>query len=332
MLAFEPREPDELLFSRHADAGTTSSRTLERDASDGRIHRIRPGVFGARTAWAEASDRRRAILRTAAVVGTRRDRAVLSHESAALLWGLPRLGRWPEAVELADARGTTPRSRNGVVWRRTRFDPDEVVEIDGFLVTGLGQTLIDIARTRDFVGAVVALDAGVSTFLWNDDRVVARGAGRGALLHRLDRVGSARGVRGARRAVAFADGRSESPGESLSRARMHELGFPPPRLQVEFPRDSGGFDRVDFDWPEFGLFGEFDGDAKYLDARMRAGRPIERVILAEKKRAERITRRWGRREVRWDWRTAWSPDRLRRCLLEAGLPIVRADGVGSRPR
>jgi len=180
---------------------------------------------------------------------------------------------------------------------------------------------------------VVALDAGVSTFLRNDDdRVVARGVARDALLHRLDRVGGARGVRGAREAVAFADGRAESPGESLSRARMHELGFPPPRLQVEFARGSEGSDRVDFDWPEFGLFGEFDGDAKYLDARMRAGRPIEQIILAEKKRTERITRRWRRREVRWDWRTAWSPDRLRRCLLEAGLPVVRADGVGSRQR
>jgi len=35
-------------------------------------------------------------------------------------------------------------------------------------------------------------------------------------------------------AIAFADARSGSPGESFSRVRMHELGFETPELQARF--------------------------------------------------------------------------------------------------
>ena len=64
--------------------------------------------------------------------------------------------------------------------------------------------------------------------------------------------------------------RAESVGESLSRSQMHLLDFPPPLLQATFDRSDGAIDRVDFDWPEFGLFGEFDGDVKYLDPEVSA--------------------------------------------------------------
>lgn len=259
----------------------------------------------------------RFLMRIAAVVNTRRDRVVLTHEAAAAIWEIPHLGRLPDAVDLADSRGTTPRSRNGVHWRRTPFEPSEVVEIGGYLVTGLTQTLIDLACSRDFPGAVAALDAALG------GRVRARSpVDRSALvegLHRHRRVGST----AAADAIAFADGRAESVGESLSRAQMHLLGFPTPVLQAAFPRLDGGIDRTDFDWPEFALFGEFDGDVKYLDPAYRSGRTIERVILDEKKRSDRIRSRYRRSEVRWDWSIARSPARLRALLLDAGLPVLR---------
>ena len=313
----------ELLYSRIAGGGFTSARTLERDSEAGRLRRIHRGVYAGVVSWEAASDRHRALARTAAVVGTRRDRVVLSHESAALIWGLPRLGPWPKIVELADVRGTLPRSRHGVCWRRTEFDRSELVEIRGFTVTSLEQTLIDIARTRPFLSAVVALDAAIGSTVRNDDWVHARGVDKAALLAHLDADGPRRGSRFARNAIEFADHSSESVGESLSRGQIHLLGFPAPTLQVEFDRADGGADRVDFDWPDYGVFGEFDGDAKYLDPRYRRGRTIEQVILDEKKRADRICLRHRRRHARWDWPIARAPIRLANVLLEAGLPQRR---------
>ncbi|MEV1128624.1 hypothetical protein [Agromyces sp. NPDC049794] len=321
---FDPDAPPvELLFGRLARPGFTSARTLRRDVARGHLVGVRPGVVASATDWAVTSDLERARARLKAVVHTRRDRVVLSHESAALLWGLPYVGRRPDAVELADTHGTSPRSRNRVAWRRTPFEIDEIVELDGFLVTGLTQTIVDIACTRRFMNAVVAIDAALAGRL-EGGRTPPANVEASGLFDRLH-ADHRRAGRRAERAIHFADGRSESVGESVSRAHMHLLGFPPPVLQVEFDRADGGIDRVDFDWPDHELFGEFDGDGKYLRAEYRRGRSIEEVLLAEKKRADGIRRRHGRRDARWDWRIAISPARLRSALEEAGLPQVRVE-------
>lgn len=329
MPPYDPNEkPVETLFQRFASTDVTSARTLRQDVQRGFLASVRPGVVASAAAWAAASDLERARARIAAVVHTRRERVVLSHESAALVWGLPHIGRRPDAVELADTRATAPHSRNGVRWRRTVHDVSEVVEVDGYLVTGLAQTLIDLACSRRFANAVSAIDAalagrleGVRMPLHNPPIETPM------LLERL-RATQRRGSRRAERAILFGDARAESIGESLSRANMFLLGFPPPALQVEFDRADGGFDRVDFDWPEFGIFGEFDGNGKYLLPEYTRGRTLEQIVLEEKKRADGIRRRHGRRDARWDWAIAISPPRLRSALCEAGLPQVRRELLG----
>lgn len=310
----------DLLFGRLAEPGLTSARSLRRDVQLGHFMRVRRGVFTSVGKWDATSDRERTRARIAAVVHTRRNNVVLSHESAALLWGLPHVGRRPEFVELADARGTAPRTRNGIRWRRTPYDPAEIVELDGFLVTGLAQTLVDLSCSRRFTNAVAAVDAALAGRLegaWIPHVEVDATS----LIDRLDADGR-RGRRRGRAAISFADRRSESVGESVSRANMHLLGFPPPLLQVEFDRADGRVDRVDFDWPDYQLFGEFDGDGKYLRPEYTRGRSIDEILLDEKKRADGIRRRHNRRDARWDWGIAISPPRLRSALLEAGLPQV----------
>ncbi len=304
-----------------------SERTLQRRARTGELTRLRAGVFAEPAELRAATRRRRELARIAAVVGTRRTRVVLSHESAATVWGLPRIGPSPDTVELVDARGTRPRSMNGVSWRRTPFDCTEVVERNGFLVTGLLQTLADLACERGFISSVAALDAATGASLRSDAFIVERGVPAAAVTERLREFGRRRGVRAADRALAFADARAESAGESLSRAQMHLLGFPAPELQVCFDRADGGVDRVDFDWPEFGAYGEFDGDLKYLDARYRGGRTVEQVVLAEKKRDQRISLRHRRHGGHWDWATALRPHTLIAVLADLGLPRLTARGV-----
>lgn len=308
-----------LRFRSAPDPMGVSERTLQRRVKAELVSRVRAGVYADPIELEMADERRREFTRIAAVIGTRRDKVVLSHESAAAVWGLPRIGRAPESVDLIDAKLTRPRSLNGVRWRRTPFDPAEIVEHNGFLVTGLLQTVADLACERAFTSAVAALDAATAPFFRGAGFVVIRGVERAAVSERLREFGRRRGVRAAERAIEFADPRAESPGESLSRAQMHLLGFPPPELQVEFDRADGGVDRVDFDWPEYAVFGEFDGDLKYLDPRYRSGRTAEQVLLDERKRDRRIGGRHRRHGVHWDWATAIRPRKLTSVLEDAGL-------------
>jgi len=322
--------PLSVRFRARPGEPAVSERTLQRRARSGGLTRLRAGVFVEPAELRAATRRQRELAHIAAVVGTRRGRVVLSHESAATVWGLPRIGPPPDTVELVDARATRPRSMNGVSWRRTPFDCTEVVERNGFLVTGLLQTITDLACDRGFISSVAALDAAIGASLRSDAFIVERGVPAAAVAERLREFGRRRGVRSADRALAFADARAESAGESMSRAQMHLLGFPAPELQACFDRADGGVDRVDFDWPEFGAYGEFDGDLKYLDARFRGGRTIEEVVLAEKKRDQRIALRHRRRGGHWDWAIALRPHLLAATLTDLGLPQSHARAQRTR--
>ncbi len=309
-----------LRFRSDPAAGEVSERTIQRRINAGLVERVRAGVYADPIEFSLADRRRIELSRIAAVVGTRRSRVVLCHEAAAAVWGLPRIGRAPDEVELLDVKLTRPRSLNGVRWRRTPFDPAEIVERNGYLVTGLVQTVADLACERSFVSAVAAIDAALAPGLRSMAFAVVPGIDREALLARLHEFGRRRGSRDAERAIGFADARAESPGESLSRAQMHLLGFPEPELQVEFGRADGGVDRVDFDWPEYRVFGEFDGDLKVLDPRFRRGRTAEQVLLDERRRDRRIGARHRRYGVHWDWRIAMRRRELAATLTDAGLP------------
>jgi hypothetical protein len=117
------------------------------------------------------------------------------------------------------------------------------------------------------------------------------------------------GVRAARRMVHFLDTRSESPGESVSRVRMHLDGLPAPELQQEIHGPDGRvIARVDFLWRERRLVGEFDGRVKY-GRLLRPGQSAEDVLFEEKLREDRI-RDEDYGVVRWTW-----PDLQERYLL-----------------
>lgn len=119
--------------------------------------------------------------------------------------------------------------------------------------------------------------------------------------------------------LSFADARAESPGESLSRWRIAELGFLPPDLQAELHLDVG-MARVDFIWEEAGVVGEFDGKVKYMDPELLQGGSTSQVVYQEKLREDAI-RRSGRMMVRWGWDELRRPERLRGRLKQAGVPV-----------
>lgn len=94
--------------------------------------------------------------------------------------------------------------------------------------------------------------------------------------------------------VDLADGRAESPLETLGRLLIHERGLPAPVPQLAIWDEDGVVAYVDLGWPEQKVVIEFDGMLKY-DGR------DPHALRAEKLRQERIERLgWIVVRLTWD--------------------------------
>lgn len=98
------------------------------------------------------------------------------------------------------------------------------------------------------------------------------------------RLAGSKGIRGVRQAaevVGFADGRAESPTESVARLQLARLGFERIGVQVSVPSPRGTPWWVDLELEEAGAFLEIDGAGKYEEeARENRGcsRPQTRLV------------------------------------------------------
>ena len=95
-----------------------------------------------------------------------------------------------------------------------------------------------------------------------------------------------------------ADALSESPYESLVRAKILQGGIPLPELQVNLFDDRGFIGRVDCYWRQFGVVGEFDGEVKVTELLL-PGESRDDVLRARARRDERL-RGLGQRVLHWD--------------------------------
>ena len=284
-------EPLLRLRRRAIDEGW-SDEELSRLVRAGELERLRRGAYVAGTLPADVAAVHR-LLVEATLPGLRRP-AVVSHQSAAVLHGLP---LWDTPLNRVHV--TRPGGWNDVgrVLRVHVADlrDDEVARVDGMAVTNPLRTALDLARSLPYEAAVVTLDAALHAKLLTKADLQARP---------FDIVGTP-GSRAAARAVAFADERSESVGESRSRVILHRWGLPPSDLQIPVLR---GDARVDFVWEEQRLVGEFDGRVKY-GRLLRPGQDPGDAVFEEKRREDEIRDEgWG--VIRWVWAELAVPHRL----------------------
>ena len=98
------------------------------------------------------------------------------------------------------------------------------------------------------------------------------------------------GSRQGRVTIGFADGRSDSPGESVTRVQFHRYGIPIPELQHDVIDDQGYLiGTSDFYWKEYRHLGEFDGKIKYQKL-LRAGETPSDCVFREKRREDAMNR------------------------------------------
>ena len=289
------------------------SRVLARQAEAGALRRLRQGVYVRAEMWDALQPWERYPLMVHAAASTLRSRTVFCWQSAAALSDIPVIGiRHPVHACTSDAGGG--RSRAGV--RRHFVDPQslQVEQRQGLLVTARSRTVLDLAAYGSFEQAVTAIDH-VLRPAQNGPPVL----NRRVLEAGISGIYTAAAARRIVTALDFGDPASGSPGESVSRAMMHRLGFKAPVLQHEIRDARGLVGFTDFEWPEDGLSGEFDGLVKYRATAYLKGRTPADVVIEEKAREDRI-RATGRRVIRWTWAELTSPERFAAFLSANGLP------------
>ena len=300
--------------------GGSNERAIDADYRSGRLHRIRPGRYVPAAAWMAAGPDDQHRLRAAEIGAAIAGRAVISHQSAALLHrlelppvDLPRVHiTWPGS---AGRRGTA-----NIHPHRGALDDTDVVFVGGLLITSETRTLFDVARSTPPAVGISAADSALR-------RGTVTRADMVALLARTMKI---RGHGRAARVFQFADGRAESVGESITRLRLAQLGVPDPELQVVLADASyRGAVRVDLEVIPFRTVIEFDGRVKY-GRFLRTGQSAGDAVFAEKRREDAI-RSTGRECVRIVW-DELHHERFRSILLpRLQSAFARAGHSGWRP-
>jgi hypothetical protein len=310
-----------ILLAAAARHGGADPRVFRRAAQRGELVRLSRGAYVRTADWAEMDDVSKYISRVIATALSSRTQPTVSHASAAVLWGLPRLGPLPQFVHVLSSPSTGTRNEGGVRRHSTVSESIGIDEVEGVALTGFARTVIEYSHTVPLANAVIALDWALQPSTPARPKPAAT---REQLRQMIEDLSIVRGKRELLRALAFADPRSGSPGESLSRVNMALAGLPAPDLQAEFSDAQGRIGFVDFWWPGANLIGEFDGAAKYVRDEFTNGRQPGDVVLAEKVREDRLRATVRRPRVsRWGWKTANSVDVLREHLVAAGLPVDR---------
>jgi hypothetical protein len=224
----------------------------------------------------------RLLLSAAAAAAALGPAAVVSHQTAAQLHGLSLLGPPPAALSVTRPPGVGSRSgRPGVCVRCAALPIEHVGGRLAVPVTTVARTVIDLARLLDFRAGVVVADSALQQKLTSKKELRAV-------------VAACRqwpGIRSAAQVVEFADGKAESPLESLARIVFRDCGLPPPELQVEISDDEF-IGRVDFLWREFRTIAEVDGAGKYDD----------RGLAMRQLRRDKRLREAGYEVVHFDWK------------------------------
>jgi hypothetical protein len=192
----------------------------------------------------------------------------------------------------------------------------------GIRVTVPERTIFDCARFLAFHDALAICDAALRKRLCDVDEMAEYL--RGMARHRCWKK--------ALRVWLHADGRAENGGESMARARIIELGFATPDLQVPFedPVNHREY-RVDFLWTrEDGhrIIGEFDGLQKYVDPTLSRGRSVEQILRDERRRESRLSIK-DVSIMRFDYSELRDSIRFARLLTQFGVP--RAASTHAQP-
>lgn len=279
---------------------------------------VRRGVYAERSLWESMTDDGRYGLEVrAALLGGHGD-SVASHQSGGVLLGMPMRPFWRRSIHTTRTGVQGSRREAGVFVHPAPIDERDLVEVDGFLTTGMARSAVDIARDRGYQDGLCAADAALR-----------QQVPRAELERVLAAMGHWPGVTVGRAVTEDADDGAANMGESLTRELTAGLGLGRPETQFEIT-DGGRTAYADL---RIGpLLIEFDGKVKYLSREQGGVSELspDQVVWQEKKREDWL-RRFGYSVERIIWDELFgaerraTEDRLRAAHREA----VHRVGPGS---
>lgn len=303
-------EPAPLYLRRELLAGGMDDSAITRAVRSGGLVRVRHGCYTTGASWEAADARGRHLLLTRGVLARAGADMAASHSSAVLVHGGPTWRMPTDAVHVTRLDARAGRREAGVVQHRGLLLPSEVATVGSVRVTTPLRTAFDV---------MTQVHPEVALAVVND--LLHRGLiSRAELLAGAESIRSWPGSLGAHMVLRLATPRCESVGESRFVYLCQRFSLPMPQLQVEVFDEYGNFiGRVDFAWPELGVFMEFDGREKYLKP-WRPGESAADVVVSEKDREDELRRASGWRCLRSIWPEFADPYRLA-CKVGTALGV-----------
>jgi hypothetical protein len=283
-----------------------SDKSLGQALRAGVIVRLRRGMYVDADLYNTGDDAGKHLLHARAALAAQVGDVALTGPSAAALYGFALYQQDLSVVHLVRLdHGSSHRAAQASHHRPfPRLTADEVSVVDGIRVVTAARAIWEVACTSSLESGVVTADAALRL-----DAGVA-----GPLDELQQRFAFVPGSRMARLAVRLADGRSESPGESVTRVQFHRFGIPMPRLQYKVVDVSGRLVGIsDFYWEDFRHLGEFDGFVKYQQLLRPGESPADSVF--REKRREDAMRAGLRGMTRFVWPMVM-PQQARRTMAE----------------
>lgn len=274
-------------------------RAITRMVKSGALHRIRHGAYTFGELWSELNAVERRKLLAHATLRCARSPAVLAGPSAADAYGVP-VWDMGDHTHLARLDQMANRRKTRKVQHRGSLLVEDLTVRDGLPLTSGTRTALDMIALTDIPHALVTVNGLLCAGETTPELLARRAEGM-----RHDPFTADTSI-----VLDLADGRCESAGESLFLHFCWARGLPMPVPQLEI-RDGRGrlAGRVDFAWPELGVYLEFDGRMKY-DELLRPGETAADAVMREKRREQLISSITGWRCIRITWAELFDPERL----------------------
>ena len=272
-------------------------------------HRVRRGAYVDGATWRAADAAERFRLHCAAALRQADTEVAASHTSAVAFHRGPLWDLSLDNAHLTRLDGRTGRKERGVQQHRGAVLDGDTLAMGPYRVMSAARTALELTTIAPLDASLCVMNDFLHRRLTTKDELTARYGLMTAWPNSLSTDLTLR----------LCDGRLESIGETRTYLLFWRQGLPAPEPQFEvYDEHNVLVGRVDFAWPEHGLFLEFDGREKYLKYR-RDGESIQDAILREKRREELICQITGWRCIRITWADLARPEliaaRIRRLLL-----------------
>jgi hypothetical protein len=185
-----------------------------------------------------------------------------SHATAFTLWDFPGFlpGQDDFRIHISRPDAMAIPRRRGVVGHVGQFFPDEVVSLDGVLITSRARTWLDCSRKMGIDELTVVADHLVRIPRPEFEGRTEPHATLEELADMLDRHKGTPGIRKARLALEQARVGADSAPETRLRLALENAGLPEPELNMPTELHAGVVRQPDLSYPEHKVAVEYEGE------------------------------------------------------------------------